>query len=285
MHLSAVEGETARALSPAIAWPTLLMVALLVPLHLALLALGFSGVVSPWLLTLPLGMSAYLAYTPAHEAIHRNIVRSRRFDPLNKLIGWWAALLTGMTWPLLLRTHLAHHAHTNTDRDPDAFVHGPLWRLFPMAALSVWTNLVPLPVWRLLYGRDLPDLGYLDAWKVMRAREWRTHQAGHGLMCIGVWSAVALGHGLQVFALYVVPATIGRLLMGIFLSWLPHQPFKAGDRYRATALRPGRLLTIASVGHNMHLVHHLWPRVPFYRYGALYRGLAPVLHGRGVRVR
>ena len=285
MLLSAVEGETARALSPAIAWPTLLMIVLLVPLHLALLGLGVSGAVSPWLLSLPLGISAYLHYTPAHEAIHRNIVRSRRFDPVNRLIGWWAGLLTGMTWPLLLRTHIAHHAHTNSDRDPDAFVQGPLWRLFPMAALSVWTNLVPLPFWRLVYGRNLPNLGYLDAWKVMRAHEWRTHQIAHGLVCASVWSAVALGHGQAVFALYVIPATIGRLLMGIFLSWLPHRPFASGDRYRATALRRGRLLTIASVGHNMHLVHHLWPRVPFYRYRQLYRQLAPVLHDRGVRMR
>jgi beta-carotene hydroxylase len=285
MLLSAVEGETARALSPGVAWPTLLMVALILPLHVAMLALGISEAMSPWLLTLPLGISAYLHYTPAHEAIHRNIVRSRRFDPVNRLIGWWPGLLLGMTWPLLLRTHHAHHAHTNSDNDPDIFVQGTLWRLFPLAALSVITNLVPVPVWRLIYGREAPNLGYLDAWKVMRAREWRTHQAAHGLMCIAVWSAVALGHGEAAFALYVVPATIGRLLMGIFLSWLPHRPFAAGDRYRTAAVRRGRLLAIASVGHSLHLVHHLWPRVPFYRYGRLYRALAPVLHERGVRMR
>ena len=103
-------------------------------------------------------------------------------------------------------------------------------------------------------------------------------------MCVSVWSAVAFGYGPQVFALYVIPATMGRLLMGIFLSWLPHHPFVTGDRYRATTLRRGRLLTIASVGHNMHLVHHLWPRVPFYSYRALHRQIEPVLHDRGVRV-
>ncbi|HEU4969702.1 fatty acid desaturase [Sphingomonas sp.] len=285
MLMTAVEGETARALSPPVAWPTLAMLALIAPLHVATVACGLSGAASPWLLTLPLGISAYLHYTPAHEAIHRNIVRSRRFDPANRLIGWWAGVLLGMSWPLLLRTHHAHHAHTNGERDPDAFVQGPLWRLFPLAALSVVTNLVPIPAWRMIYGRETPNLGYLDAWKVMRAREWRTHQIAHGLMCIAVWVAVALGHGAEIFALYVVPATVGRLLMGIFLSWLPHRPFAAGDRYHATALRRGRLLAIASIGHSLHLVHHLWPRVPFYRYGRLYRALSPMLHDRGVRVR
>ena len=131
MLSTAVESEAARALSPAIAWPTLALLALLVAVQITLLALGLSGLVPAFALTLPLGLLAYLSYTPAHEAIHRNIVRSRRFDAANRGIGWWCALSTGMTWPLLLRTHLAHHAHTNEARDPDAFVHGPLWRLFP----------------------------------------------------------------------------------------------------------------------------------------------------------
>lgn len=285
MLLTAVEGEAAKALSPVIAWPTIALVLLLLPLHLALLTLGLSGLLSPWWLTLPLGISAYLHYTPAHEAIHRNIVRSRRFEPINALIGWWSALLAGMTWPLLYRTHVAHHVHTNSERDPDSFVQGPLWRLFALAALSVFTNLLPVIVWKLIYGGKAPDLGYLDAWKIMPSPEWRRHQIGHGVMCAAVWTAVFTGYGEQAFALFVVPATIGRLLMGIFLSWLPHAPFIVGDRYRNTALRKSRLLSILSVGHTMHLMHHLWPRVPFYRYHALYRQLAPLLHERGVRMR
>jgi beta-carotene hydroxylase len=282
MYLTTVEGDVARALSPAVAWPTLALIALIVPLHIALIALGLSGLMSPWWLTVPLGLSAYVHYTPAHEAIHRNIVRSRRFDPVNTLIGWWSALLTGMTWPLLSRTHIAHHAHTNSDRDPDIFVRGSLPRLFAMAALSVVTNLIPLPVWRPFYGKNPPSLGYLDAWKVMPAREWRLHQAVHFLMCAGVWSAVALGHGAEVFALYVIPATIARLMIGIFLSWLPHSPWSQGDRYHVATVRSGKLLALVAVGHHVHLVHHLWPRVPFYRYGTLYRRMAPLLHDRGV---
>lgn len=281
MLLTAVEGEAAKQLSPAIAWPTIALTVLLVALHVAMVGLGLSGAVPAWWLTLPLGLSAYFHYTPCHEAIHRNIVRSRRFDPANAAIGWWGALLTGMTWPLLSRTHIAHHAHTNSERDPDIFIRGSLPRLCGLAALSMFANLVPLPLWRLIYGANPPSLGYLDAWKVMPAREWRLHQAAHGLMCAGVWSAVALGHGATVFALYVIPATIGRLLMGIFLNWLPHRPWMSGDRYKTATIRSGRVRALLSAGHSLHLVHHLWPRVPFYHYGALYRRLAPVLHDRG----
>jgi fatty acid desaturase len=285
MYLSAVEGELARELAPRVAWPTIALTLLLPVFHVGLLATALTSDVSPWLITPLLGISAYFHYTPAHEAIHRNIVRSRWFDPANRMIGWWAAILSGMTWPLLLRTHLAHHAHTNSAEDPDAFVQGSLLRLFGMAAVSVLTNLVPMPVWRRIYGDRTPNLGYLDAWRVMAADEWRRHQIVHGAMCIAVWTAVFLGYAEAIFALYVVPATIGRLLMGIFLSWLPHRTFRTEDRYFQASITSGRVLRLASMGHSLHLVHHLWPRVPFYRYHALYRRLAPLLHDRGVRVR
>lgn len=285
MYLTAIESELARELEPRVAWPTIALALILVPVHLVMLGFGLLGSLSPWWMTLPLGVSAYFHYTPAHEAIHRNIVREKNFDRFNRLIGWWSALLTGMTWPLLLRTHLAHHFDTNGARDPDGFVQGSLARLIALAALSVFTNLVPVAVWRLIYGERTPNLGYLDAWRVMPAAEWRQHQRVHLLLCALVWSAVLLGHAEAVFALYVVPATIGRLLMGIFLSWLPHRPFIAGDRYTQATLHRGRLLALASAGHSMHLVHHLWPRVPFYRYHALYRRVAPILHDRGAIIR
>jgi fatty acid desaturase len=281
MYQAKIEGELARAMEPRVAWPTIALLAVIAPLHIALVAVGVFGVLSPLWLTLPLGISAYLHYTPAHEAIHRNIVRSPRFDPVNRLIGWWAGLLSGMSWPLLLYTHRAHHAHTNSERDPDSFVQGPLWRLFAMAAVSVFTNLVPVTAWRWVFGDRMPNLGYLDAWKVMPADAWRRHQIAHAAMCGFVWAAVLLGQAELVFALYVIPATIGRLLMGIFLSWLPHRPFVAGDRYRQASMRKGRLLAVASVGQSMHLIHHLWPRVPFYRLHALHHKVAPLLHERG----
>ena len=111
------------------------------------------------------------------------------------------------------------------------------------------------------------------------------HQAAHGALCLAVWIAVALGHGAEVFALYVIPATIARLMIGIFLSWLPHAPWLHGDRHPVALLRRNRLLALFAVGHHLHLIHHLWPRVPFYRYPALYRSMAPLLHDRGVKLR
>ena len=41
---------------------------------------------------------------------------------------------------------------------------------------------------------------------------------------------------------------------------------------------PGTPLLLSQ---NYHLVHHLMPRVPFYRYGPLYRDLRPELERHG----
>ncbi len=35
---------------------------------------------------------------------------------------------------------------------------------------------------------------------------------------------------------------------------------------------------------NLHLMHHLWPSVPFYNYARVYRALKPVLLAEGSRI-
>jgi fatty acid desaturase len=44
------------------------------------------------------------------------------------------------------------------------------------------------------------------------------------------------------------------------------------------------LLTPLFIYHNYHLIHHLWPRVPFYRYGAVWRAKREMLASHQARV-
>jgi beta-carotene hydroxylase len=84
--------------------------------------------------------------------------------------------------------------------------------------------------------------------------------------------------------LWFVPVNIGILILNVFFQWLPHHPFDRVDRYGATriSLWPGAgLLTFQQ---NLHLVHHLWPSVPFYNYPKLYRALKPALKHEGSRI-
>jgi fatty acid desaturase len=66
-----------------------------------------------------------------HEAAHRSLFRTRR---LNLVLGEW--LCAAPTWGSLeryRRHHLRHHAHTNTDADPDLGLIAP----FPITRASL----------------------------------------------------------------------------------------------------------------------------------------------------
>ena len=38
------------------------------------------------------------------------------------------------------------------------------------------------------------------------------------------------------------------------------------------------------LGQNLHSIHHLFPRVPFYRYHALHREIEPIMRAHGTPI-
>ena len=65
---------------------------------------------------------------------------------------------------------------------------------------------------------------------------------------------------------------------------VPHYPFDRTDRYGATriSLWPGG--DVILLLQNLHLMHHLWPGVPFYNYRRLFVALRPLLVAEGSRI-
>lgn len=281
----AAERAAARALSPDVAWPTIIYAFVLPVVHLAIVAAALSGWIGLWTATPILGFTAYMHYTIVHEALHRNLMRRARvFDPINNALGWVGSVAIGTTWPLLQRTHLAHHAHTNTARDPDIFLKGSYARLLLIWVVSIIANLIPIPVVKWVFDRIGFDTGYLDTRDIMTEREWRVHIAAHTGLCLFVWTMVAIGYGEVVFALFVIPAALGRLMLGTFQQWLPHTPFVEGNRYlQARIMKVPLVGPLLYMGHDVHLVHHLWPSVPFYHYGRFFREIEPILRAKGTR--
>ena len=60
-------------------------------------------------------------------------------------------------------------------------------------------------------------------------------------------------------------------MLAWWFDWLPHhglEDTQSENRYRATRNRVGLewLFTPLMLSQNYHLVHHLHPSVPFYRY-------------------
>ena len=117
------------------------------------LTVAYAGLVrrAPLAVCTPmLALAAYAHYMLMHEAIHGNIVtRPRRMRWINPLVGWIGSVALGGSWPLLRRTHLLHHAHTNGDGDPDVYWKGSLSRLFGKWAKAVPGSFIPLIALRL----------------------------------------------------------------------------------------------------------------------------------------
>jgi len=63
------------------------------------------------------------------------------------------------------------------------------------------------------------------------------------------------------------------LFLAFAFDYVPHRPHAitaAEDRYRATSVVESALLNVLLLGQNYHLVHHLYPGVPFYRYQSIW---------------
>jgi beta-carotene hydroxylase len=102
------------------------------------------------------------------------------------------------------------------------------------------------------------------------------------LYTVAFWIAVT-GHWREVLDLWLLPHILASALIIFFFAYLTHQPHRDTDRYRDTNIfwvkgrLAGPLVNWLYLFQNYHLIHHLFPRVPFYLYGNAFKDLKPVL--------
>lgn len=242
---------------PALAWPT---VGLYVG-TLALIAAEVYGVLAggwtPWL-TVPMGAAGtFLMFSVLHESTHHAISTNTR---VNNAFGHAAVpfVASYATFPLIKFIHIEHHRNTNESKtvDPDAWTsEGPWWQLpFRWATIDVW--------YLVFYLKGILNRPRLEA--VTTVVYFAAVVATLGLF-------VNAGYGTEVLFLYLLPQRLGLIVLAWWFDYLPHHGLVATqreDKYQATRVRVGGegWLTPLFVYQNYHLVHHLHPSVPFYRY-------------------
>lgn len=253
-----------------LAWPTVALSAAALTLWLGAAVLALGGWI-PLLAAIPLAaVAAFVSFTPMHDASHRSVALRWRW--LNEVVGRLAGLPLMAPFVAFRCLHLEHHKHTNeSEHDPDLWSgSGPRW-LLPLR----WAT---------------QDLHYYVAYS--RAR--RSRPPGEvvevvGTLGGGVAASVALvvaGYGAEVLCLWLVPARLATAALAFSFDYLPHRPHTVTsreDRYQATHNFEERWLTPFFLWQNYHLVHHLYPGVPFYRYGRVYRARRAELEARGAR--
>ena len=220
----------------------------------------FGGVLPGWCCFLANVLALHLSGTVIHDASH-NSAHSNRI--LNAVLGHGSALMLGFAFPVFTRVHLQHHAHVNDpENDPDHFVStgGPLWLI---AARFFYHEIF-------FFKRRL--------WRKYELLEWFLSRL---FLAILIMLGIHYGFIGYIMNFWFVPALVVGIALGLFFDYLPHRPFKDRDRWKNARVYPSPIVNLLILGQNYHLVHHLWPSIPWYKYQPAYYATKPLLDAKG----
>lgn len=258
-----------------VAWGTIALTFLVVALFITHLVLFINGLVPVWAATLIMAALTYASYTPLHEAAHGNINgKNEQLRWLNELCGYLVAPLISIPYASHRLEHFTHHRYTNQpDKDPDFIISG-----LGKGPISIFVTVLKF-VW------------IQNAFFVLN--HWGTSSLKEKIIyCL----ELSLSIGWRVAFISLVDQTgvaiviiLGYLLGGYFtaywFAYRPHLPYQEPARYRNTNslivskwMKPFEWIWL---GQNLHSIHHLFPRVPFYRYHALHREIEPIMRAHG----
>lgn len=201
----------------------------------------------------------HLAGTIIHDASHRAGHRNRA---INTILGHGSALMLGFVFPVFTRVHLQHHANVNDPKnDPDHFVStgGPLF-------------LIPV---RFFYHEVYFFKRRL--WKNYELLEWFVSRFLVGMV---IYLSLQYGFVDYVINYWLSAALVVGWMLGLFFDYLPHRPFQKRDRWKNARVYPSKILNLLICGQNYHLVHHLWPSIPWYKYQPAYYQMKPLLDAK-----
>ncbi len=284
--LTDTEREVSQRLSSGFAWPTVLLLVALIAIEGAVIAAWAVGAM-PLLLGMFINsVACYGLYTVVHDSVHKTVSnRDPKYARWDTICGNVAAQLILLSFSGHRSSHLRHHAHTNTDRDPDLGAKGPMVAL-PIKWLvsNVVLLLIALPGGVHLANSIMARLGASRASdggesSLLAAQRWAVRVG-----VLAVLASIPLGVVVPVVVLWIIPVRLTFLYLAFFFAWLPHFPYEHTDRFRNTriTLFPGS--TWVLLQQDRHLIHHLYPSIPWYRYRAAHRELASLLRERGAVV-
>lgn len=254
---------------PAIEWPT---VALAAMIYGCWATLTFWHAALPPVLVYP-ALAWLVAWHGSlqHEVLHGHPTRDRR---VNDALGF-PPLALWLPYAIYRRSHLRHHVDvrlTDPMDDPESYYWTPaLWATLSRPGrvlVSVQTTLAG----RLLFGPgwSICRFFYFQAQAIRRGdglarRIWARHALGVAAVLAWVWGVCGIApltYGLAV----VYPATALLLLR----SFAEHRAAQ-GVPERIALVENAPVLGLLYLFNNLHVVHHVWPRVAWYRIPVLFR--------------
>lgn len=261
-----------------VAWPTIALTLLVCSLFVLCIVLFANDVITVWLATPLVSVLTYMAYTPLHEAVHGNIHGSKsRMRWVNDVCGYLVAPIIGVPFASHRHEHFTHHRYTNIKgKDPDYLI----------SEMGKGPFSVLLTTLKFFYAQN--SFFAENNWHSADLKERVVYSAE---LCLSLgWRLLAIllidQPGISIVVL--VGYFFGGLFTAYWFAYRPHYPYDNTERYQNTSslimppwMRP---LEWFWLGQNIHSVHHLFPRVPFYRYHALHRDIEPILRAHGTPI-
>ncbi|MFP5509368.1 MAG: fatty acid desaturase [Alphaproteobacteria bacterium] len=256
-----------RGMGRAVEWPTL---------GLLLLCYGVWAIGTTWAAAwfLPLGMvmvtlAAALHSSLCHEALHGHPTRARW---LNEALVF-PALTLCIPYLRFRDTHLAHHRDailTDPYDDPESnYLDAGVWERLPRITRAL-LNLNNRLIGRLVVGPLVGQVAFMAAdWRAIRGgdravlRGWLWHIPALALV-IG-WMAWVGQMPLWAFVL----SSYAALSILKIRTFLEHQAHLRA-RGRTVIIEDRGLLAFLFLNNNLHVVHHMHPKLPWYRLPQVY---------------
>lgn len=261
-----------------VAWGTVSLVVFVLCAFVANLWLFVAGWMPLWAAVPIYAVLTYMSYTPLHEAAHGNIHGDHAgLRWLNDGCGYLVAPLIMIPYASHKIEHFTHHRYTNqAGKDPDHVVSnmgdGPIaFVTGGLKLLWVQNTFLFAGHWSGMSLRERAVLGI----EIVVSLGWR--------IAFLVWMA-----SVDAALLLAVGYLVGAFFLVYWFAYRPHVPYQNTARYQNTnsLIMPKWMKPLEWfwLGQNLHSIHHLFPRVPFYRYHALHRRIEPIMRAHGTPI-
>ncbi len=248
-------------------WPTLSLIAVSYAAWVA----GTTFIAAFWL---PLGilvaaLAIALHSSLQHEVIHGHPLANRTLA--QALV--FPAIILVIPYMRFRDTHLAHHQDallTDPYDDPESnYLDPQVWERLPWA-VQVLLNFNNTLIGRLLVGPAVSQVAFMHGdWRKARQGEkavvsgWLWHLPA--VLPVILWLAFAADMPVWTYLLSAY-AALSILKIRTFLEHQAHER----ARGRTVIIEDRGILAFLFLNNNLHVVHHMHPRVPWYRLPELY---------------
>lgn len=247
-------------------WPTFFLIAACYG-AIVLCASYLTGL-SPTLGAIGTGLSLTLFSSLQHEVLHGHPFANRR---LNEALVF-PAFIVAVPYERFRDTHLAHHRDANlTDpyEDPETnYLDPAVWEILPRA-VQVLLSFNNTLLGRVTVGAAIGTVNFLRT-------ELRLFKAGDKAVR-RAWGVHILGLIPVALLIVLTPITLVGFLVANYIAmsvlrirtYLEHQAHEK-SRARSVIVESRGPLSFLFLNNNFHAVHHMHPRVAWYKLPKLY---------------